>query len=96
MGRSRGGLTTKIHALVDGNGVPVRLELSPGVAHDNRLVSKLLSRLKSKSMLLADRGFDADRNKELMKKGAWANIPPKSNRIDPICFSAARQVLNKR
>src|SRR5579871_4910912 len=22
-----------------------------------------------------------------MKKGAWANIPPKSNRIDPICFS---------
>lgn len=22
-----------------------------------------------------------------MKKGAWANIPPKSNRDDPICFS---------
>jgi hypothetical protein len=22
------------------------------------------------------------------KKGAWANIPPKSNRNDPICFSA--------
>jgi len=22
-----------------------------------------------------------------MKKGAWANIPPKSNRSDPICFS---------
>jgi hypothetical protein len=21
-----------------------------------------------------------------MKKGAWANIPPKSNRSDPICF----------
>jgi len=97
MGRSRGGLTSKIHALVDGNGVPVRLELSPGVAHDNRLVSKLLSRLKSKSMLLADRGFDADWIRELtMKKGAWANIPPKSNRIDPICFSAARQILNKR
>lgn len=37
MGRSRGGLTSKIHALVDGNGLPVRLALSPGEAHDNRL-----------------------------------------------------------
>jgi transposase len=39
-------------------------------------------------MLLADRGYDADGIRELaMKKGAWANIPPKSNRNDPICFS---------
>ena len=39
-------------------------------------------------MLLADRGYDADWIRELaMKKGAWANIPPKSNRSDPICFS---------
>ena len=39
-------------------------------------------------MLLADRGYDADWIRELaMKKGAWANIPPKSNRSEPICFS---------
>jgi len=39
-------------------------------------------------MLLADRGYDADWIRELaMKKGAWANIPPKSNRNDPVCFS---------
>jgi transposase len=39
-------------------------------------------------MLLADRGYDADWIRALaMKKGAWANIPPKSNRSDPICFS---------
>ena len=88
MGRSRGGLTSKIHALVDSNGLPVRLALSPGEAHDNRLAGKLLSRLKSGSMLLADRGYDADWIRELaLKKGAWANIPPKSNRSDPICFS---------
>jgi hypothetical protein len=41
MGRSRGGLTSKIHALVDSNGLPVRLALSPGEAHDNRLADKL-------------------------------------------------------
>jgi hypothetical protein len=32
--RSRGGLTTKIHAVVDENGLPVRLSLSAGQAHD--------------------------------------------------------------
>lgn len=88
MGRSRGGLTSKIHAVVDSNGLPVRLALSPGEAHDVRLAGRLLSRLKPGSMLLADRGYDADRIRELaMRKGAWANIPPKSNRSAPICFS---------
>ena len=60
MGRSRGGLTTKIHAVVDTSGLPVRLALTTGEAHDNRLVLTLLSALKSGAMLLADRGFDAD------------------------------------
>ena len=88
MGRSRGGLTSKIHALVDTNGLPVRLALTAGEAHDNRLASKLLSRLRSKTMLLADRGYDADWIRALAaKKGAWANIPPRRNRSDPICFS---------
>ncbi len=60
MGRSRGGLTSKIHAVVDTNGLPVRLALTAGEAHDNRLAGRLLSRLKTGSMLLADRGCDAD------------------------------------
>jgi transposase len=58
MGRSRGGLTSKIHALVDTNGLPVRLALTAGEAHDNRLAGKLLSRLKSGAMLLAGCGLD--------------------------------------
>jgi transposase len=87
MGRSRGGLTSEIHAVVDANGLPVRLELTRGEAHDNRLAGKLLSRLKSGSMLLADRGYDADWIRGLaMRRGAWANIPPKRNRSDPINF----------
>jgi hypothetical protein len=51
MGRSRGGLTSKIDAVVDTNGLPVLLALTTGEAHDNRLASKLLSRLKSGTML---------------------------------------------
>ena len=43
-------------------------------------------------MLLADRGYDAAWIRDLaMKKGAWANILPKSNRSDPICFSPYRK-----
>jgi transposase len=88
MGRSRGGLTCKIHALVDTNGLPVQLALTAGEAHDNRLAGKLLSRLKSGAMLLADRGYDADWIRALAaKRRAWANIPPRSNRNEPICFS---------
>jgi transposase len=88
MGRSRCGLTSKIHALVGTNGLPVRLALTAGEAHDNRLAGKLLSRLKSGTMLLADRGYDADWIRILVRqRGAWANIPPKRNRTEALCFS---------
>lgn len=88
MGRSRGGLTSKIHALVDTNGLPVRLALTAGHAHDTTRAGKLLSGLKSGTMLLADRGYDADWIRSLARhRGAWANIPPKRNRTEALCFS---------
>jgi transposase len=51
-------------------------------------------------MLLADRGYDADWIRSLAaEKGAWANIPPRCNRTEPICFSPylcrARNFFNK-
>ena len=36
MGRSRGGLTTKIHTVVDANGTPIALKVTAGQAHDGR------------------------------------------------------------
>jgi transposase len=66
-------MTSKIHAVVDTNGRPVRLALTAGEAHDNRLAGRLLSRLKSGSMLLADLGYDADWIRALvLERGAWA------------------------
>jgi transposase len=74
MGRSRGGQTSKIHAVVDADGLPVRLGLTPGEAHDNRLCSVLLAALQPRTMLLADRGYDSDWIRELVaQQGAWAN-----------------------
>jgi transposase len=88
VGRSRGGLTSKIHVVVDGNGFPVQLGLTGGQVHDNRLCSVLLRQLPRRARLLADRGYDADWIRAFVtERGAWANSPPKRNRKDPICFS---------
>ena len=56
MGRSQVDCPARFHALVDGHGLPVRLALTAGEAHDNRLAGKPPSRLKSGPMLPADRG----------------------------------------
>jgi transposase len=100
MGRSRGRLTSKIHAVVDTNGLPVYLALTPGEAHANRLCSVLLGALLPKTMLLADRGHDADLIRELVRQqGASADIPPKRDRKNPICFSphlySARNLIER-
>jgi transposase len=84
----RGDLTSRIHAVVDTNGLPVHLALTPGETHDNRLCSVLLSALLSRTIFLAGRGYEVDWISKLARQqGAWANIPPKRNRKEPICFS---------
>jgi transposase len=67
---------------------PRRARNWAGEVHDNRLGWVLLTGLRPRTMLLADRGYDADWIRALASnQGAWANIPPKRNRKDPICFS---------
>jgi len=55
MGRSRGGLTTKIHAVVDANGLPIALKLTEGQAHDAPPAMELLSAMSRGQILLGDR-----------------------------------------
>ena len=88
MGRSRGGLTTKIHALVDANGLPVALKLTEGQAHDGRSAADMLGNIGAGQILLADRAYDSDglRN-ELTQRGAWANVKPLARRINVPVFS---------
>jgi transposase len=71
LGRSRGGLTTKIHMLCDANGVPLRFLLSCGQANDISYAQPLLDVVsiptsqrdrscKRWRWLLADKGYDAN------------------------------------
>ena len=88
MGRSRGGLTTKIHALVDANGNPIALKLTEGQAHDGKSASDLLDRLGAGQTLLADRAYDSDALREtLAERGAWANVKPMPGRVNIPAFS---------
>jgi transposase len=88
MGRSRGGLTTKIHAVVDANGNPITLRLTEGQAHDGRNAAGLLTSLVPGQILLADRGYDSDAlRKAIAERGAWANIKPMPNRVNIPPFS---------
>jgi transposase len=89
MGRSRGGLTTKIHALVDAEGMPIALKLTEGQAHDGRSADDMLQALKDGQILLADRAYDSDAmRKALAERGAWANVKPMPNRKNVPAFSS--------
>jgi transposase len=88
MGRSRGGLTTKIHALVDACGLPIALKLTEGQAHDGRSAQDMLGTLDAGQTLLADRTYDSDALREtLAERGAWANIRAMPGRKTKPAFS---------
>ena len=88
MGRSRGGLATKIHALVDIEGRPICLKLTEGQAHDGRSAVDMFSTLEVGNILLADRAYDSDAlREEMAARGVWANIRAMPNRVKTYPFS---------
>jgi transposase len=88
MGRSRGGLTTKVHALVDRCGLPILLKLTEGQAHDGRSANDMLGSVGSGNTLLADRAYDSDAlHQTLAARGARANIKPMPHRLKPPAFN---------
>ncbi len=88
MGRSRGGLTTKIHALVDAMGLPIALKLTEGQAHDGRSAVGMFDTVGAGNILLADRAYDSNALREwLDERGAWGNIRAMPNRLESPAFS---------
>lgn len=88
MGQSRGGLTTKIHALVDAEGRPVQIELTAGQAGDAPTATKLLETVAAGATVLADKAYDTDGIRAFVaSRGGWANIPPRITRKGTFAFS---------
>ena len=86
IGRSRGGLTTKIRVIVDALGNPLRLMLTGGQVHDITQAEALLTLIEP-GTLLADKSYDADHFADsLTARAIKVVIPPKSNRkVKPDC-----------
>jgi len=75
-------LSTKIHAVVDENGLPVRLSLTAGQAHDRRAVNDLLAGLPPGADVVADRASDSDGVLDLISRaGGKPHIPTTRRRL---------------
>ena len=73
-------MSTKIHAVVDAQGLPVRLVLTPGQASDKTTFPRLIEGLSLARDVVADRGFFARTIIDLIEPGgAAAHIPSQSN-----------------
>lgn len=59
LGRSRGGLTTKIHMLADAQGRPLRFRITAGQAHDITAAPALLEGQEADAVL-ADKAYDSN------------------------------------
>lgn len=83
IGITRGGLNTKIHAVCDALGNPLRFVLTPGQRHDSKPVPELLDGLAAKA-LLADKAYDSDKIVQIAQaQGMQVIIPSKANRKNP-------------
>ena len=81
IGRSRGGLSTKIHVVVDGLGLPCRFVITPGQASDKAAVPALLDGLEPARDTVADRGCDARAIlKRIADHGSCPHIPTQRDR----------------
>ena len=80
MGRSRGGLSTKLHIAVDALGNPVRIRLTPGQRHEITQAEALIEGFAAE-FVIGDTAFDADLFRaRIAAQGAEAVIPSNPSR----------------
>jgi len=89
IGRSRGGRTTKIHALTDARGKPIALTITAGNVHDLVGARDLLALAPVPCRLVADCAYDAKSLRDwLAAHGAEAVIPSNPTRKHPHTYNA--------
>jgi transposase len=94
IGRSRGGRSTKIHAIVDARGRPIAIEVTPSHLGDVRVTTALISGVPPGGRLAADTAYDSDGLRRfLLERGTVQVIPnnPTRKRHHPFDETAYRQ-----
>ena len=84
-------MDTKLHAVTDSMGRPIRFFITAGQVSDHAGARALLDSLPSADCLPGDRGYDADRFREdLMDKGTAPCIPGRKSRDKPVRYDKRR------
>ena len=97
IGRTKGGMNTKLHAVTDAIGRPVRFFMTAGQVSDYTGAAALLSSLPSADWLLGDRGYDADWFREaLQNKGIKPCIPGRKSRTKSVKYDKRRYKRRNR
>jgi transposase len=83
IGRSRGGRTTKIHAVANASGRLIAFDVTAGQTADIRAAPGLIEKLPKAAQVLADTAYDSDKFREfLIARGSTPVIKPNPTRID--------------
>ncbi|WP_299845098.1 IS5 family transposase [uncultured Jannaschia sp.] len=97
IGRTKGGMNTKLHAITDSIGRPIRFFITAGQVSDYTGARALMDSLPSADWLLGDRGYDADWFREdLANKGITPCIPGRKSRDKPGRYDKRRYKRRSR
>ena len=84
-------MNTKLHAVTDAKGRPIRFFMSAGQVSDYTGAAALLSSLPKADWLLGDRGYDADWFRDALKdKGMKVCIPGRKSRKKAVKYDKGR------
>jgi transposase len=79
IGISRGGRSTKIHAIVDSKGRPLNFTVTGGQVHDSQVVGEVLDTPRPPLAVTADKAYDSEKVRQQIKdEGALPVIPSRS------------------
>lgn len=90
-------MNTKLHAVTDALGRPIRFFVTAGQVSDYTGAMVMLGGLPEADWLIADRGYDADWFREALKdKGTRACIPGRKSRGKPVRYDKRRYKRRNR
>src|SRR5260370_12147227 len=90
IGRTKGGLNSKLHAVCDGTGRPTIFLLTEGQMSDHKGAAIIYPKLPTADMLIGDKGYDSDAFRDaLTKRGITPCIPPRAKRRLPATYCKA-------